>query len=426
MEVSRKTLKNGLKVVNYNMPWLDTFSMAYFFKTGSIDEPGPEYYGISHFLEHMMFNGSNKYPGKGESSIVAENYGFYENAWTYYDATSYYLSGIPKYKKLAADILNDRVKDPLLRDQDIEIEKSIISEEFRWRDDDPGSKLWENLGQLLFEKTPYEHNIIGTLDSINGFTRELLVDYRKQHYSASNIIFVTSGNISMEDTLNFVEDLFPKTRYGVNERPDLKLKKASKVKSIFEKKKELDQSLVYLGFPTSGLVTKDAYSYGLLSILLAGGKSGILRRVLGVDKDLVSNAGASWIPFKSAGMFILDMDFDNDKAGKAAKELKTQITKIKEGEVDDKDFLRAKNSAIASYEYMYEKSAPFIDFGSFVHLETVTGKEYNPDEEIDKFKEVKKEDVIKAANQIFDFDSFTMSAMGKDEKIEELLLKNLV
>lgn len=423
MEISRERLKNGLKVMNYHMPWLETFSMAYFFKAGSIDEGSKELHGISHFLEHMMFNGSSKYPNKNEAVLIAEDYGLYQNAWTYYDSTSYLVSGISKYKKIASEMLNDRVTDPLLRTEDIEYEKLIITEEIDWGNDDPGRKLWRNLTTVLYKNTQLEHDVIGTKKSINGFTRKMVVDYKKRLYSSSNIVFVTAGDMTMKESIEIAKSAFPENVKGkANRRSAIKPIKSRTKKIHFEKKNDLDQSLVSLAFHCEGLDGKNIYPIAILAQILDGGKSGVLNREITIEKGLTTAIGMAVMLLADTGAVVIEAEFDNDKAGKLFKELKKELEKAKNGKIAKQDFDRAKSSALASYEYMYEASVPFIDFDSFAHRELVTGREFNPDEEIEKLNAVTFDEVVEAANEIFNFNTYSASIIGKDEKVKEKLL----
>jgi zinc protease len=201
-----KKYENGLVHVHYYVPFLRSLSMNYAVKTGKANEYTPEAFGISHFLEHMLFNGSEKYPRFEETSKIASELGFQENAWTWLSITNYHMTSPVKSYSKAFDILSQRTFKPLLLEETVEKEKGIIQEERKMRDNQPPSIVEKIISADLFKDSSYADGILGTEESIDNFTREALKEHHARYYSSNNTWFVTYGGMKFSDVLDFSEE----------------------------------------------------------------------------------------------------------------------------------------------------------------------------------------------------------------------------
>lgn len=195
MEMLVKKYKNGLKHVHFKVPFAQNVTQAFLLNAGSSDE---KVHGLAHFLEHMLFNGSVKYPDREELGKLREKLGLQENAWTWCSNTVYYITSTPENSKQAFDILHDRVFAPLLRPKDIEKERGIILEELRMIKDKPYFEINEKMQKWLYKGTGYSHETIGDKEAITKLQKADLESFHKQYYSYSNAILLTYGNKELD------------------------------------------------------------------------------------------------------------------------------------------------------------------------------------------------------------------------------------
>src|SRR5436190_142176 len=169
-----KQLPNGLDIVAEVNPDSHSFAAGLFVKTGSRDED-PAINGVSHFLEHMMFKGSEKYTWEDVNRIFDE-IGARYNAFTSQEMTAYYANVLPEFTEQAIEHLSHLLR-PAIRNEDFTTEKKVILEEIAMHLDDPGHRLYERLMEQHFGKHPLAMSVLGTPASIEKLERGQMADY---------------------------------------------------------------------------------------------------------------------------------------------------------------------------------------------------------------------------------------------------------
>jgi len=288
-----KKFSNGLVHAHYHVPFLKTTTISFYVKAGSIDEVIPDLFGISHFLEHMVFNGSKKYPSRENNDKTIAKLGLYQNAWTWHAQTNYYINGTRDSIPEGYNILIDRVFDPILRDKDIEKEKGIVQEERVMGENNPERALYQKINKIIYEKSSLGHDVIGTKSSIANFNKDILKGYHDTFYSPDNVVLVTYGGMSFDEISSIVdEQLQPlenrQKRYytggletKIEHKPELITVKMDKEVSasfiqdftIFEAPKTINEMTALL----------------FINTILSEGKSSVLEKKLLLQNSLVSN-----------------------------------------------------------------------------------------------------------------------------------------
>lgn len=168
-------LDNGLTVLYEKVPGVKVVSVQCWIKTGSVNE-NDKLSGISHFLEHMLFNGTKKFKS-GEIDEYLDAKGGYNNAFTSLDVTNYYVTIPADEAEAAYEVVSDMVFNALLLQSEIDREKPVVLQEINRKYDDPSYKMWQDLQASLFEGTPYARQVIGSSETVSAFTRQEIVDY---------------------------------------------------------------------------------------------------------------------------------------------------------------------------------------------------------------------------------------------------------
>ena len=196
MEFRNHTLENGLEIVAECSRSAYTSSLGFFVKTGARDET-PEVAGVSHFLEHMLFKGTER-RSAADVNRELDELGSHANAYTSEDRMVYYATVLPEYQQRALDILADIMR-PALRTEDFETEKQVIIEEICKYEDQPPFGAHEKAMAAYFGEHPMGNNVLGSVESVSALTADAMRGYFEKRYSPSNIVLAAAGNVDFDE-----------------------------------------------------------------------------------------------------------------------------------------------------------------------------------------------------------------------------------
>jgi predicted Zn-dependent peptidase len=213
MNYKLQTLPSGLKLLTVPMPNSESVTLAIWVKTGSRNEERKTL-GISHFLEHMTFKGSKKYPTVKKLSEMFDAMGAEHNAGTTKEWTNFYVK-LPVFDiERGFDILSDMVLRPILDFKEAEKERKVIFEEMKMYEDMPMRNIVDIFEELIYQGNPLGMDIIGNVDSVSRIKREDFINYRKKYYFAENMLVSVAGGIKEEQALKLVKDYFSDIETG--------------------------------------------------------------------------------------------------------------------------------------------------------------------------------------------------------------------
>src|SRR5215469_10142590 len=207
MTFNRKIFANGLRVLTIPMASLESATVLVMAGAGSRYE-NRKNSGISHFLEHMAFKGTEKRPNAMVISSLIDGMGGEFNAFTGKETTGYYIKSSKDKVETSLDVLSDMLLHSKFDPEEIEKEKGVIIEEINLYEDMPARKIGDIYEQLLYGNTPMGWDIAGSKDVIRSITRDNFMSYLADLYSASNLTVVVAGGIDEAKTVAFVEKYF--------------------------------------------------------------------------------------------------------------------------------------------------------------------------------------------------------------------------
>src|ERR1700722_2988544 len=207
MTFNRKVLSNGLRVITVSMPSFESVTVLVMAGAGSRYE-SKKTSGISHFLEHMAFKGTDKRPTAMDISSLIDGMGGEFNAFTGKETTGYYIKSAKDKLETSVDVLSDMLLHSKFDPEEIEKEKGVIIEEINLYEDMPARKIGDIYEQLLYGDTPMGWDIGGDKEVIKGITRDDFVNYLADLYSASNLTVVVSGGIDSDEVFGLVGKYF--------------------------------------------------------------------------------------------------------------------------------------------------------------------------------------------------------------------------
>ncbi|TVP96878.1 MAG: insulinase family protein [Planctomycetaceae bacterium] len=203
-EFRHTTLANGLRIAAEVDPRGYSAAFGYFVRTGARDETDPES-GVSHFLEHMLFKGTDRRSATDVNRELDE-LGGYANAYTSEEQTVYYATVLPKYQDRLLDLLSDILR-PSLRESDFETERNVILEEIAKYEDQPPFGAFERVMERHFGPRGLGRRVLGTAESIRDLSRQTMLDYFSRRYAPQNIVLAAAGNVDFDNLVATAERL---------------------------------------------------------------------------------------------------------------------------------------------------------------------------------------------------------------------------
>lgn len=421
-------LKNGITLIKVPVAGSKAVTLMAMFPVGSRYEH-KKISGISHFLEHMLFKGTEKRPTHLEISRELDSIGAEYNAFTSKDYTGYYVRTGEVNTEKAFDWLADITFNSKLDAAEIEKEKGVIVEELRMYDDNPLMAVDNLFERTIFgEAHPLGWDIGGTPDSVRGLSREDILNYYQNFYLPSNMVLVVAGKINNKKLPKLIK------LFEVNKSA----KKKSELKSNFEKfvwkkenssladrvvvsEKKLDQAQVIIGFPGLAYNDPDRYAMAVLLNILGGGMSSRLFVEVREKHGLAYMVNTGSGSFRDVGVATIQAGLDPARLGAAFKVIKEELAKIKENPVSAKELADSKNNIAGRTELSMEDSSAQAQW--FAKQFWFTNKIQTYEQVTKKIKAVTVADVKRVANKLFDMDAAHIAVIGpmSKEKVLDLL-----
>jgi len=403
MSFQNSKLANGINVVTFNMPYVNSVSINIIVKVGSRYESEQES-GISHFLEHMAFKGTKN----RSSEKIAEEFdmiGGYFNAYTSREQTVYYSKVLNENFDKAIEILADILQNSLFAQVDIDKELNIIMQEMAGVNDNPDDLVYEKFYSLAFPNQSIGKSILGDAENLAKFRKQNFMSFLEKHYTSENIYISVAGNIEHEKVINFAEKYFLSFPSGLEQ----KLVPAIYSGGFKHTKKTLEQTSIALGFesvPYSNIT--EFYYTQILSVILGGGLSSRLFQIIREKLGLAYSVGSFNSSYYDSGVFSIYASTDHKNVNELLDSLVIEIKKIQE-HISEEELQRAKaqiKTSILMAEERSEYKSEEIgkNFALF--------KKYFPTNEvIDVIMETKTSHLIASAKKIF-ISKPTLSIVG--------------
>lgn len=402
------TLKNGLTVITVNIPSLESVTTMLAVGAGSRYESGQNN-GISHFLEHMFFKGSRKYPTSEIINTLVDSVGAVNNAATDKEITYYWIKSAAKHINLASDILSSMAKESLMAEEEIEREKGVIIEEIRMYQDDPRRYIWDLYEQLQFGDQPLGWHIAGDEDTIKSLHRQDFLNYMGKFYSPKNMALVYAGRIpedigkiAQENFLNLPENNIEHLR---------QYKKVEQNKprvSVFYKK--TDQANLVLGVEAFDRYDPRRYAARLLAVILGEGMSSRLFLQVRERRGLAYSVLAAFNPYKDTGWFAAYAGLKLEKIEEGLEVIKAELLRTAMEKVSEDELKKAKE---------IERGRTALRSESTNFLAEYFGVNFVLDREIETFEEyfkkidaVTAEEIQAAAKELFQIKRFNLQIIG--------------
>lgn len=414
-----KKLKNGMRYHLVPFDGTEAATVLVLVKVGSRNEPD-EVWGGSHYIEHLMFKGTEKRPNTIDISKTLDRYGAQYNAYTGKDLTGYYVKIDGEKVDIAVDLLNDMLFHSTYDADEMEREKKVIIEEIKMYEENPIMHVEDLLEQAMFDGNTLGKEIAGTPKSMTDMKRDDVIKYRDAYYAPSEIVVVIAGKIPenaeelLQSTFGTVEERAEPAEFEpFGETPD---RDRPRVK---RQHKDLKQIQVALGFPSVGKKHKDTPAIKLLANILGGAMSSRLFIEVRERRGLAYMVRATADAYEDVGVFQVRAGLDAARLTEAMEAIFSELKKIKEEGVDVDELTAAKDNMEGSLKLQLENSSNRAEF--FGRQELFFGEVKSPEEKMKEIMAVTAEDVKRVAAEVLNFKKMSIAAIGPYENDDVLL-----
>lgn len=418
-----KTLKNGLTLITIDLPHLDSVTTLIAVGAGSRYEV-KQTNGISHFLEHMFFKGSRKYPTAEQIATIVDGIGAVNNAATDKEGTYYWIKSSARHLDLSCDVLSSMIKESLLAEEEIQKEKGVIIEELRMYRDNPARFVWDLYERLQFGNQPLGWDIGGSEKTIMGLTRDDFITYIESLYSPKNMALVFVGKLPAH-----IEKLAERYFLDLPQNSQFSPKSYKKIVqtkprvNIFYKK--TDQANLVLGVEGYDRYDKKRYVARVLGTILGEGMSSRLFMQIREKRGLAYHVSASHGSYKDTGWFTAFAGLKLEKVYEGLEVIKAELERTILEKVTDDELKKAKEMERGRLALRSESTnflAEHFGVKFILDRKLETFEEY-----LSKIDAVTAEEVREVAKELFLKSKYNLQIIGpfkSKAKFEEILNKS--
>lgn len=422
MQYKRTILDNGLRVITVPMPSLESATVLVMVGAGSRYET-KQNNGISHFLEHMAFKGTEKRPTAHDISATIDAIGGEFNAFTSKEVTGFYVKSLADHADISLDVISDLLQNSKFAAEEIEKERGVIIQEINMYEDMPIRKIGDVYEDLVYGDTPLGWDIAGNKKNIREIQREVFINYMSRLYSPSNMTVVVAGGIENEKALEQVKKYFGKmSPFSTVECEPVVV--SQEEPRFLLKPKKTEQAHMAIGVRTSPLCSADRYPLSVMGSVLGGGMSSRLFTEVREKRSLAYYVRCYSQHYTDHGNLTVYSGVNPDKAEEAEKVILEELVKIRDNadKISKKEFEKAKEYLKGHLVLELENSR---DVAAFYGEQEILEEEIeNPDKVLKRIDDVTVEDIKEVAKKYVKNEWLNMAMIGNfdnGQKFENLL-----
>ncbi len=401
-----KKYDNGLSLVIADMPGFVSVSCGVLVKTGSINESEEEN-GISHFIEHTLFKGTET-RSAFEISDFTDRIGAQINAFTSKETTCYYTKSTAEHLSDSLEILSDIFFNSVFDKTELEREKGVIAEEISMCEDTPEDLCLDLLSESYYGKTGLGSPILGPLKNVKRFTKNDISEYMKKYYRADNVVISIAGKVDANAAEALVSKYFAE-KFGLEKSAKQVLSEPSAVKSLYKSKK-IEQSHIAFCLPAVSVQSEKSDALNIANTVFGGGMSSRLFQKIREEYGLAYSVYSYISQYKDSGVMEIYAGVNTDCRDLAAEKIVGEIKRIKSEKITESEFVRGKEQlksafimgreSTVSQMLLYGRTTLFLD------------KRFDFEERMKLIEKISYKDVLDVIDEFFDVNAMSAATVG--------------
>ena len=403
-KIEIRTLPCGVRVVMEKIPYVQSVAVGIWVKTGSVNEE-KKYAGISHYIEHMMFKGTEKRSARDIAADI-DKIGGQMNAFTGKEATCYYVKVLRENFEKGAEVLLDMHNHSLFDKEDMKKERQVICEEIKMTQDQPDDLAVDAVSEMLFAGNPLGNSIIGTPTTLNRISRNALKAYKEAQYTRDSIVVAVAGNMDEDTVCAFFENQFSclQAEKPVHQNGVTPYEKKYKVLV-----KDIQQSHLCLAVRAIPLDDPKYYAFSVLNNIMGGSMSSRLFQNIREEKGLAYSVYSMLNTYSSDGSYMIYAGVAHDKIHRAIDGIREELEILGRQGITEEELSASREQLKSSFIFGQENVASRM-FSIGKNL-TLLGKVYTPEEVLDGLNAVTMEDIDEVKHMICDMNQYSAVAV---------------
>lgn len=404
--LNRITLDNGVRIICEKIPHVRSVSIGVWVGAGSRNE-SKEINGTSHFIEHMLFKGTQKRSAK-EIAESIDSIGGQINAFTGKECTCYYTKTLDTHIDIAVDVLTDMFFNSKFSKKDIDIERKVVIEEISMYEDSPEELVHDYLSETVWKNDSIGMPILGTYECLQNINKDTIVDYISHNYLPENTVIAVAGNYDENALMDSIKRNFGS--WHSDKVPVNKFSKASFNVSKKIKQKDIEQIHICLGFEGVEHGNDDLYSLLAINNVFGGGMSSRLFQKIREEMGLVYSIYSYPSSYRNAGLFTIYAGMNPEHQDTFLKLVMEEIKVLEKFGISPEELAKSKEQLKGSYILGLESTSSRMN--SLGKSELMLGIINSPEEVLKKIDAVNNEKVDEIIKRVFQIEKISLAAVG--------------
>jgi len=402
--LTAKTLDCGVRIIMEEIPYVQSVAMGIFVKAGACDEVA-KYAGISHFIEHMMFKGTEKRSAKQIAEDV-DKIGGNINAYTGKENTCYYVKSLSSNLDKAIEILLDMFLNSKFETVEMNRERNVIFEEMSMIEDSPDDLAYETVMTNLYRGNPMANSVIGTKTSLKNISRNTILEYIKKEYTKDSIVISIAGNFDKDHVCSIFNDaLAPLT----DSKPVKEFELVPHNPTCAVRIKDIEQSHIMLATRGIRLDDERYYVFSLLNNIMGGAMSSRLFQNIREQKGLAYSVYSMLSSNSRMGSFAIYAGVSHNKIKDTISAIKEELQLLSKSGITDEELQKAKEQLKGNYIYSKESvNNRMLSMGKEILL---IGKTFTAEEVLSGIDSVTHDDIREAIDYISDINTYSAAVV---------------
>ncbi len=399
------TLPNGLRVISETMPSLRSVALGCWIDTGTRDEDTHEQ-GVSHFLEHLLFKGSDKLSARDVSETF-DAIGAESNAFTSKEATCFWTRILDQELTTGLDVLSEIIQRPAFREHEIDAERHVVIEEINMYEDDPNDVAFENFTTAVFAGHVLEAPVLGTRDSILAMSRADINGYWGRRYGAGSMVVAAAGSIDHGTLVEMISERFGDWSGGGVDHAHSDLAGRPRINL---KQKDTEQAHIVMGGPGLDRMDERRWAFDVLNHIMGSGMSSRLFREVREERGLAYAIYGFKLSFADTGAWGVYVGTTPSQKDTALNLIREELSKVVDSGITPEELERSKGSARGGLALSLEDANSRMvrlgrdELAGMPHLSV--------DERLEKLEAITLEDVQSVAVDLYGADTRMIGAVG--------------
>ncbi|MGH9748946.1 MAG: M16 family metallopeptidase [Candidatus Polarisedimenticolia bacterium] len=408
--IRKEVFTNSLVLATERMSNIRSVALGVWLRQGSRHETEEEN-GISHFIEHLLFKGTETKTAK-EIALIVDSVGGQMDAFTTKEYTCFYFKVLDEHLDVAVDLLADIVRHPKFVPDEIEKERKVIYEEIKMVEDSPDELVYDLFTASFWRGHPLGRPIQGTLETVSRMGHELLLRYFRGAYQPRNLLITAAGHLDHDRLARSLREAFEPI--GNHAVPVPVTPPSSRSEIVVREKKELGQLHLCLGVPCYRMGDDRRYQEHVLNTVLGGTMSSRLFQKIREDRGLVYSVFSSVNTFLDTGSLMVYAATSPESGREVVRLVLEEFRRLKDEPVGEKELRLAKDHLKGSLMLSLESSSSRMS--NLARQEFYFGRQFTVNEILEGIEAVTAEEVLGISRALLQPDACTVALLGQASK----------